>query len=199
MLRVRTSAALRSSHLEMEIAADVQLGRRVSVDIDFHSSPNRLVLAEGSRVQDDVVLWLRGGTIVIGPMAEVRRAAALDSSGHLEVGRDAMIGRGVALHCDRSVDIGTQAVVAEYAVVTDSRHLRTPAGVNLLHHVTSSATRVGAGAWIGAHAIVTDGVEVGAAAFIGAGAVVTSDVPAQWLAVGSPARLVRQVQVEQTT
>jgi acetyltransferase-like isoleucine patch superfamily enzyme len=193
---VRAQAAGRSSNLELVVAADVRLGRRVNVDIDFGTPGNRLVLDDGCQVHDDVVFWLRGGTIAVGPRVELRRHAALDTAGLLEVGHDAMIGRGAALHCHTSLHVGPQAVVAEYAVLTDSRHLRTPLGVNPLHHVTSSPTRVGAGAWIGAHAVVADGVEVGDEAVVGAGAVVTEDVPPRWLAVGSPARPIRELVTE---
>jgi serine acetyltransferase len=39
-------------------------------------------------------------------------------------------------------------------------------------------------------------VTVGSQAFVGGGAVVVSDVPAGWLAVGVPARAVRELDVE---
>jgi acetyltransferase-like isoleucine patch superfamily enzyme len=46
--------------------------------------------------------------------------------------------------------------------------------------------------WLGARAIVLKGVRIGHDAVIGAGAVVTSDVPPRSVAVGVPARVVRQ-------
>ena len=50
--------------------------------------------------------------------------------------------------------------------------------------------RIGTGAWIGAHAVVM--ADVGEGSVIGAGAVVVEPIPAQALAVGVPARVVRQ-------
>jgi acetyltransferase-like isoleucine patch superfamily enzyme len=49
------------------------------------------------------------------------------------------------------------------------------------------------GARIGGGAILCPGVEVGEEAFIGAGAVVTKDVPPRVVVVGSPARVLRDV------
>jgi acetyltransferase-like isoleucine patch superfamily enzyme len=49
------------------------------------------------------------------------------------------------------------------------------------------------GARIGGGAILLPGVEIGEEAFVGAGAVVTKDVPARKLVVGSPARVLRDV------
>ncbi|MGY0070337.1 sugar O-acetyltransferase [Streptomyces sp. QTS137] len=52
---------------------------------------------------------------------------------------------------------------------------------------------IGDNVWIGGGAVVLAGVRVGDNSVIGAGAVVTKDVPANVVAVGSPARPVRSV------
>jgi acetyltransferase-like isoleucine patch superfamily enzyme len=49
------------------------------------------------------------------------------------------------------------------------------------------------GARVGGGAILCPAVEIGEEAFVGAGAVVTKDVPARTLVVGSPARVLRDV------
>ncbi|WP_305847127.1 DapH/DapD/GlmU-related protein, partial [Zoogloea sp. LCSB751] len=45
--------------------------------------------------------------------------------------------------------------------------------------------------WIGGGAILLPGVTIGRRAIIGAGAVVTRDIPADSVAVGNPARVIR--------
>ena len=59
--------------------------------------------------------------------------------------------------------------------------------------ITAVGIRIEDGAWIGAGAIVLDGVTIGRNACVGAGAVVTSDIPANALAVGAPARVIRDM------
>jgi acetyltransferase-like isoleucine patch superfamily enzyme len=49
------------------------------------------------------------------------------------------------------------------------------------------------GAWVGAGTIILPGVTVGKNAVVGAGSVVTRDVPANTLAAGNPARILRQI------
>ena len=46
--------------------------------------------------------------------------------------------------------------------------------------------------WIGANAVITAGVIIGKHCVIGAGSVVTKDIPDGSVAVGSPARIVKQ-------
>lgn len=52
---------------------------------------------------------------------------------------------------------------------------------------------IGDNVWIGGGAIIVGGVTIGDDAVIGSGAVVTRDVPAGTLAVGSPARVIREL------
>lgn len=52
---------------------------------------------------------------------------------------------------------------------------------------------IGSNVWIGGGAIVLAGVTVGDNAVIGAGSVVTRDIPKDSVAVGNPARVIRQV------
>ncbi|NQX27704.1 sugar O-acetyltransferase [Microbacteriaceae bacterium VKM Ac-2854] len=52
---------------------------------------------------------------------------------------------------------------------------------------------IGDNVWLGGGAIVLPGVTIGENSVIGAGAVVTKDVPANSVAVGNPARVVKQI------
>jgi maltose O-acetyltransferase len=53
---------------------------------------------------------------------------------------------------------------------------------------------IGDNVWLGGGVIVLPGVTIGANTVVGAGAVVTRDLPADVVAVGNPARVVRQVE-----
>ncbi|WP_344910033.1 DapH/DapD/GlmU-related protein [Amphibacillus indicireducens] len=47
--------------------------------------------------------------------------------------------------------------------------------------------------WIGANSVVLPGVTIGDNTVIGAGSVVTKDIPANVVAVGSPCRVMREI------
>lgn len=52
---------------------------------------------------------------------------------------------------------------------------------------------IGNNVWLGGGVIVLPGVTIGDNAVIGAGSVVTKDIPAGVLAVGNPARVIKQL------
>jgi len=52
------------------------------------------------------------------------------------------------------------------------------------------------GCWIGALAIILPGVTIGENAVIGAGAVVTTDIPPRAVAVGNPAKVIKQIRAK---
>jgi acetyltransferase-like isoleucine patch superfamily enzyme len=54
------------------------------------------------------------------------------------------------------------------------------------------AVSIGRDVWIGGGAIVLGGVHIGDGAVIGAGAVVSRDIAPYGIAVGNPARVIRQ-------
>lgn len=58
--------------------------------------------------------------------------------------------------------------------------------------MTRKGITVGNDCWIGNNVIILDGVNIGDGVVIGAGAVVTKDIPANSVAVGNPARILKE-------
>jgi maltose O-acetyltransferase len=52
---------------------------------------------------------------------------------------------------------------------------------------------IGNNVWLGGGVIVLPGITIGENTVVGAGAVVTKDLPANVVAVGNPARVIRQL------
>jgi maltose O-acetyltransferase len=114
--------------------------------------------------------------------------------------------------CDYGTNIvlGTQVyfnfncVVLDVAPVTIGDHVLIGPAVQICTatHPLDAAERrqgleaakpihIGADAWLGAGVIVCPGVTIGARSVIGAGSVVARDTPADVVAVGNPARIIR--------
>jgi len=81
--------------------------------------------------------------------------------------------------------INTRALVEHDCVVENGAEIGPGA-------VLCGRVRVGAHSWIGANATIRPSITIGANTIIGAGAVVVKDIPSGVLAVGVPAKVVRE-------
>lgn len=102
------------------------------------------------------------------------------------LGRNVAINHGVFLHGGCGIEIGDNAVLSARCMLIDVGLDPSTFGKTIAYR--NAPIRIGAGAWIGASAIILPGVTVGDGSIIGAGSVVTRDVPAGQTWAGNPAR-----------
>jgi acetyltransferase-like isoleucine patch superfamily enzyme len=88
-----------------------------------------------------------------------------------------------------SIDIGEDTQIGPGTLITTTGH-------DYFQDLESSFSKVtiGRGVWIGASVTILPGVEIGDFAVIGAGAVVNKSIPSKSLAVGVPARVIRELE-----
>ncbi len=162
-------------------------------------APAPLVLAPGAVVCAGAVVFA-GATLaegsIVGDQAFVRERAVL--------GARSVVGRGSAVDNDVSiaarVRIQTDVYITAGTVIEDDVFVgpgvTTTNDSTMARHAPDEpldgptlrrACRVGGGV------VLCPGVEIGEEAFIAAGAVVASDIPARGVAMGVPARVVREV------
>jgi len=158
--------------LGMRLPGDAVL-RRIEVPRNLHD----IEVGHASCLDDNVVLLVSGAPreapkIVIGTGCYINRRTMIDASLRIEIGDHA----GLGPNC----------------YITDHDHGIAPDRNFLDQELVEAPTRIGPCAWLGAGVTVLKGVTVGAGAVIGAGSVVTRDVPDGAIAVGVPARVVRQ-------
>ena len=122
------------------------------------------------------------GRVTVGPGArlEVEEQAVLEIN-------DSYVNSNTKIVCAKHIRI-SKALIGEDVMIMDSDcHGIMPGDFE-----TSRPIVIGSNVWIGSRAIILKGVTVGSGSVIGCGAVVTRDVPEDCLAVGVPAKVVRE-------
>lgn len=113
-----------------------------------------------------------------------------DFGRNTHVGRNVFINSGCHFQDQGGIFIGDGCLIGHCVVMATLNHNRLPAKRQNLCH---KPIRIGNGVWIGANVTITAGVTVGDNAIIAAGAVVTKDVPADTVAGGVPARIIKSI------
>jgi len=92
------------------------------------------------------------------------------------------------------VEIGDDALLASHIFISDNQHGHSNTEVPYKYQPLEkiAAVSIGRGCWIGEHVVIMPGVQIGEMSIIGANSVVTESIPARSIAVGSPARVIRQ-------
>jgi len=163
-----------------------------------------LTLGAGCVVSTGAVAY-RGTTLgagcILGDYAGVRERCTL--------GERVVVGRGSVVENDTIIGDGTKiqtnVYITAYMTIED-RCFIAPCvqttndnfmGRTEKRHDLIKGATIRRGARVGGGAVLCPGIEIGEEAFIAAGAVVTKDAPARKVLMGVPARVVREVYVDE--
>ena len=162
---------------------------------------SRVVLTSGS-TREDVILHDHSemfgtinshnhGKVVMHEWSKIGPNSVIDCANHVEIGRDTAI----------SYDV---------TIVDHNYHPTNPADRRYMRHTPHRSEErspkyaankpiiIGENVWIGSNARIQKGVTIGDNAIIAANSVVTKDVPANAIAAGNPAKIVKE-HIDETT
>jgi acetyltransferase-like isoleucine patch superfamily enzyme len=159
--------------------------------------PHKIRLGDDVVVDDLVVLDAKGATnegIRAGNGVFLGRGTILScKDGDIVLGDHVNIGFHSEIFSGSSVVVGRHGLFAAYTYLVGGGHAFERAHVPVLEQErTSRGIVLGENVWLGAGAKVLDGVTLGDHVVVGANAVVTESLAAGSVAVGVPARVVRQ-------
>lgn len=181
ILRMDGFAAIEAG-VRLRHARGIRLGANVYLDqgVYLHACPHGIELASDTCVMHNAELHVFNFRNL--PHAFIR------------IGRGTFIGESVVIRGQGGVTIGNDVLVAPLAKILAVNHNFGDSTRPVIDQgITGQGIVVGDGAWIGAGAAILDGVCIGEGAVVGANAVVTRDVPPHSLAVGVPARVIRNL------
>lgn len=152
-------------------------------------------LGRGVYISDQVrLISERGGSIAIGNGSKVGTLSILeDRGGFIRIGRSTSVNSFSVLYGHGGLTIGDDCIFATGLICIPAEHVFADPNLPVKEQGESKkGITIGNGVWIGARVTVLDGVTIGDGAIIGAGAVVTESIPSRSIAVGIPARVIRQ-------
>lgn len=117
---------------------------------------------------------------------------------HIRLGRHVGL-NGTALTSKCRIEIGDDTMVAANVIIVDSDfHSAWPPEKRWTSstHAFDKEVIIGRNVWIGMNTVVLKGSRIGDNSIIGAGSVVCGEIPANVMAAGNPARVIRALGTE---
>jgi len=112
--------------------------------------------------------------------------------GSLRIGDKVVMGKDNTINCYLDVELGAATLVADWVYICDFDHVIADIHRPIKDQgIVKTPVRIGPDCWIGTKVSVLRGSRVGRGCVLGAHAVVRGDIPDYAIAVGSPARVVR--------
>lgn len=116
--------------------------------------------------------------------------------GVIRIGEGSEIGERCRISIANSLEIGERVLFSPNVYITDCDHEYHNVDVPVIDQgivQKGQKVSVGEGSYIGINAVIVGNVRIGKHCVIGANSVVTKDVPDYCVAVGSPARVIKQI------
>lgn len=117
-----------------------------------------------------------------------------DKSAKIVIAAHAGIGMGATISAAQQVTIGEYVLLARNVYISDHAHAYGNPDVPIMHQGVDgiAPVTIGRNTWLGENVVVLPGVTIGQHCVIGANAVVNRSIPDYSVAVGAPARVVKQ-------
>ena len=128
----------------------------------------------------------------IGEDTEIRPPLYVDYGKYIRIGARTFINFNFTALDVAAITIGDDVQIGPNVQLLTPTHPLEP-GPRRDQLEAAKPITIGNNVWIGGGAIILPGVTVGENSVVGAGSVVTKDVPANVVAVGNPARVIRSL------
>ena len=135
----------------------------------------------------------RGATVHLGRWSWIGHGCKIRvHEGEVAIGAKTVLGQECTISAFQHVSIGRECILADRVMLIDFDHGVVDVEQPIRHQgIYKRDVHVGNNVWVGYGACFLRGVTVGDNAVIGTSAVVTRDVPADAIAGGAPARVLR--------
>jgi maltose O-acetyltransferase len=171
---------------EPYIADDPRIAAAAARALDLTGAYNATTVRQGP-LRRRLLEELLGA---VGEDTEIRPPLYVDYGTHLRIGARSFVNFGLTALDVAPITIGDDVQIGPHVQLLTPTHPTEPEPRRAKWEAAQPIV-VGDNVWLGGGVIVLPGVTIGENTVVGAGAVVTRDLPADVVAVGNPARVVR--------
>lgn len=174
---------------EFYLADDPELVEEMAVAHDLMDAYNATTGRE-EQLRRQLLERLLGS---VGEDVSIRPPFHVDYGRQISVGARTFANYGLVALDVATITVGEDVQIGPHVQLLTPTHPVEP-GPRRDKWEAAEPITIGDNVWLGGGAIVLPGVTIGDNTVVGAGAVVTRDLPANVVAVGNPARVVRQLE-----
>lgn len=118
--------------------------------------------------------------------------------GYLSIGDGCRIGNRCSFLVGGNITIGNGVLMASDVLITSENHSINPESTEwyMSQPLQCKPIKIKDGCWIGEKVCILPGVSIGTKSVIGAGSIVTKSIPDFSVAVGNPAKVIKQYDFE---
>lgn len=161
-------------------------------------NPQFISLGDNAEIHDNCLLIARSEKgIMLEDGARLKYGVFMDTEdpreGYIKIGKRVYIGTGCCLHGHRGLEIGDDSLLAQHVVITPASHtFEDPEKTIYSQPCNVRKVMLGRDCYLGMNVSVLWSADIGEGAVVGAGSVVVRSIPPFAIAVGVPAKVIRQ-------
>jgi maltose O-acetyltransferase len=173
---------------DLYIADDPELAEENAAALDLMAAYNGTTVRQAP-LRRHLLERLLGS---VGEGTEIRPPFYVDYGSHITIGARCFANFGLVALDVAAISIGDDVQIGPNVQLLTPTHPVDP-GPRRDKWEAARPITIDDNVWLGGGVIVCPGVSIGQNTVVGAGAVVTRDLPADVVAVGNPARVIRQI------
>jgi maltose O-acetyltransferase len=173
------------------IADDPEIGEQSAAALDLMAAYNATTVRQAP-LRRQLLEELLGS---VGESTEIRPPFYVDYGSHIRIGARCFANFGLVALDVAAITIGDDVQMGPNVQLLTPTHPVEP-GPRRDKWEAAQPITIGDNVWLGGGTIVLPGVTIGENTVVGAGSVVTRDLPANVVAVGNPARVIRSLDAD---